>query len=175
MTGVQTCALPICFPVTIDIGGKNSDGLEKWLPVILAATAALLFSSGLNNEMVDVDDHSATTNNPAVTRLDFFSGFNLGMFAPLTWFGYAICIGMLIVVLRRDTIMVLMGIELLLNAANLSLVSFSNSMGMIDGQLQVFFIITVAAAESAIGLSIVVNLYRNFGSIKTQSATTLKG
>lgn len=74
-----------------DIGGNNSDGLEKWLPVILAATAALLFSSGLNNEMVDVDDHSATTNNPAVTRLDFFSGFNLGMFAPLTWFGYAIC------------------------------------------------------------------------------------
>jgi NADH-quinone oxidoreductase subunit K len=83
--------------------------------------------------------------------------------------------GMLIVLLRRDTIMVLMGIELLLNAANLSLVVFSNSMGMIEGQLQVFFVITVAAAESAIGLSIVVNLYRNFGSIKTVSATTLKG
>jgi NADH-quinone oxidoreductase subunit K len=46
---------------------------------------------------------------------------------------------------------------------------------MIDGQLQVFFVITVAAAESAIGLSILVNLYRNFGSIQTQSATTLKG
>jgi NADH-quinone oxidoreductase subunit K len=84
-------------------------------------------------------------------------------------------IGMLVVLLRRDTIMVLMGIELLLNAANLSIVSFSNSMGMIDGQLQVFFIITIAAAESAIGLSIVVNLYRNFGSIKTGAATTLKG
>lgn len=83
--------------------------------------------------------------------------------------------GMLVVLLRRDTIMVLMGIELLLNAANLSLVSFSNSMGMIDGQMQVFFVITVAAAESAIGLSIVVNLYRNFGSIKTGAATTLKG
>ena len=84
-------------------------------------------------------------------------------------------LGMLIVLLRRDTIMVLMGIELLLNAANLSLVSFSNSMSMIEGQIQVFFVITVAAAESAIGLSIVVNLYRNFGSIKTKSATTLKG
>lgn len=71
--------------------GINSQGLEKWLPVILAGTAALLFSSGLNNEMVDVDDHSATTNNPAVTRLEFFSGFNLGMFAPLTWLGYAVC------------------------------------------------------------------------------------
>jgi NADH-quinone oxidoreductase subunit K len=83
--------------------------------------------------------------------------------------------GMLVVLLRRDTIMILMGIELLLNAANLSLVVFSKSAHMIEGQVQVFFIITIAAAESAIGLSILVNLYRNFGSIKTQSATTLKG
>lgn len=83
--------------------------------------------------------------------------------------------GMLVVLLRRDTIMILMGIELLLNAANLSLVSFSNSYNMIEGQLQVFFIITIAAAESAVGLSILVNLYRNFGSIKTQDATSLKG
>jgi NADH-quinone oxidoreductase subunit K len=83
--------------------------------------------------------------------------------------------GILIVLLRRDTIMILMGIELLLNAANLSLVAFSKSYAMIDGQLQVFFVITIAAAESAIGLSILVNLYRNFGSIKTQNATTLKG
>ncbi|HXH30431.1 MAG TPA: NADH-quinone oxidoreductase subunit NuoK [Bacteriovoracaceae bacterium] len=84
-------------------------------------------------------------------------------------------IGMLVVLLRRDTIMILMGIELLLNAANLSLVAFSKSAGMIEGQIQVFFIITIAAAESAIGLSILVNLYRNFGSIKTQDATSLKG
>lgn len=83
--------------------------------------------------------------------------------------------GILIVLLRRDTIMILMGIELLLNAANLSLVAFSRSAHMIEGQLQVFFVITIAAAESAIGLSILVNLYRNFGSIKTQSANTLKG
>ena len=83
--------------------------------------------------------------------------------------------GMLIVLLRRDTIMILMGIELLLNAANLSMVAFSRANHMLDGQLQVFFVITIAAAESAIGLSILVNLYRNFGSIKTQSATTLKG
>lgn len=83
--------------------------------------------------------------------------------------------GVLVVLLRRDTIMILMGIELLLNAANLSIVAFSKSAGMIEGQIQVFFVITIAAAESAIGLSILVNLYRNFGSIKTQSATTLKG
>ncbi len=84
-------------------------------------------------------------------------------------------VGMMVVLLRRDTIMVLMGIELLLNAANLSLVGFSNSSQMIEGQMQVFFVITIAAAESAIGLSILVNLYRNFGSIKTEIANTLKG
>ncbi len=83
--------------------------------------------------------------------------------------------GMLVVLMRRDTIMILMGIELLLNAANLSMVAFSKAHQMLDGQMQVFFVITIAAAESAIGLSILVNLYRNFGSIKTQSATTLKG
>src|SRR6478672_3807878 len=83
--------------------------------------------------------------------------------------------GMLVVLMRRDTIMILMGIELLLNAANLSMVAFSRAHHMIDGQLQVFFVITIAAAESAIGLSILVNLYRNFGSIKTQTANTIKG
>jgi NADH:ubiquinone oxidoreductase subunit K len=83
--------------------------------------------------------------------------------------------GMLVVLLRRDTIMILMGIELLLNAANLSMIGFSHGANMIEGQLQVFFVITIAAAESAIGLSILVNLYRNFGSIKTDNATTLKG
>ncbi len=84
-------------------------------------------------------------------------------------------LGMLVVLMRRDTIMILMGIELLLNAANLSMVAFSRAHHMIDGQISVFFVITIAAAESAIGLSILVNLYRNFGSIKTQNATTLKG
>ncbi len=84
-------------------------------------------------------------------------------------------IGLLVVLLRRDTIMILMGIELLLNSANLSLVAFSKASHMIEGQVQVFFIITIAAAESAVGLSILVNLYRNFGSIKTQFAKTMKG
>ncbi len=88
---------------------------------------------------------------------------------------FLLTIGMLVVLLRRDTIMILMGIELMLNAANLSIVAFSKSAGMIEGQIQVFFIITIAAAESAVGLSILVNLYRNFGSIKTQNANTLKG
>jgi NADH-quinone oxidoreductase subunit K len=84
-------------------------------------------------------------------------------------------IGLLIVLTRRNTIILLMGVELMLNAANLSLVGFSHHLSHIDGQMQVFFVITIAAAESAIGLSILVNLYRNFGSIKTDMAMGLRG
>jgi NADH-quinone oxidoreductase subunit K len=84
-------------------------------------------------------------------------------------------IGMMIVLLRRNTIVLLMGIELMLNAANLSLVSFARASGQLDGQVMVFFVITIAAAESAVGLSILVNLYRNFGSINTDEAKTLQG
>jgi NADH-quinone oxidoreductase subunit K len=83
--------------------------------------------------------------------------------------------GLLVMVIRQNTIMLLMGIELMLNAANLSLVGFSKLYGLVDGQVQVFFIITIAAAESAIGLSILVNLYRHFGSIQTSNASKLKG
>lgn len=88
---------------------------------------------------------------------------------------FLFCVGILIVLLRRNTIVLLLGIELMLNAANLSLVTFANQMQMIDGQVQVFFVITIAAAESAIGLSILVNLYRNFGNIQTDRARTLNG
>ncbi len=84
-------------------------------------------------------------------------------------------VGMLIVVLRRNTIMILMGIELMLNAANISMVAFSHNLAMVDGQIQVFFTITIAAAESAIGLSILINLFRNFGTSKTDEASILKG
>ncbi|MBY0517433.1 MAG: NADH-quinone oxidoreductase subunit NuoK [Bacteriovoracaceae bacterium] len=84
-------------------------------------------------------------------------------------------VGMTIVLLRRNTIVLLMGIELMLNAANLSLVAFSRANGQLDGQVMVFFVITIAAAESAVGLSILVNLYRNFGSINTDRAKSLQG
>ncbi len=83
-------------------------------------------------------------------------------------------VGVTMVALRRNTIFLLMGIELMLNAANLSLVAFSNQLNMIDGQVQVFFIITIAAAESAVGLSILINLYRNFGTIRTENTQTLR-
>lgn len=84
-------------------------------------------------------------------------------------------IGLLGVVIRRNTIAILMGIELMLNAVNLSLVCFSKDLNHLSPQLFVFFIVAVAAAESAIGFSIIVNLYRNFGSIQTDKPSELKG
>ena len=67
-----------------------SDSSEKWLPWALAGIAFILFSTGFSNLMVGVDDHSATVDNPAVRDFLIFSGFNLGMYAPMTWIGYEI-------------------------------------------------------------------------------------
>lgn len=68
----------------------TSIATEKWLPWALAALAFILYATGLKNEMLSMDDHSATINNPAVTDFNLFGGFNLGMYAPVTWLGYAI-------------------------------------------------------------------------------------
>ena len=98
---------------------------------------------------------------------------NFYMFIQILAF-FLFVVGVSMVALRRNTIFLLMGIELMLNAANLSLVAFSNELHMIDGQIQVFFVITIAAAESAIGLSILINLYRNFGTVRTENTQTLR-
>jgi protein O-mannosyl-transferase len=62
----------------------------EWYPYALAVAAFLLYSFGFNNPMVAMDDHTATINNPAVKDFAFFKHFNLGMFAPVTWFFYGI-------------------------------------------------------------------------------------
>lgn len=87
---------------------------------------------------------------------------------------YLFAMGLLGLILRRNTLVMLMSIELLLNAVNLSFVTFARELNQLNGQVQVFFIITIAAAESAVGLSILINVYRNFGSIKTDRTTILR-
>ena len=69
-------------------------------------------------------------------------------------------IGVLGVLLRRNAIVVLMSVELMLNAVNLTLVAFSQTMGDPSGQILVFFVMSVAAAEAAVGLAIVIALFR---------------
>ena len=76
---------------------------------------------------------------------------------------------------RRNVIILLMAIELMLLAVNLNFVAFSRHLGDMAGQVFVFFILTVAAAESAIGLAILVLLFRNVGSIDVEDLAKLKG
>ena len=76
---------------------------------------------------------------------------------------------------RKNIIILLMAIELMLLAVNLNFVAFSHFLGDITGQVFVFFILTVAAAESAIGLAILVVLFRNLRTINVQDLDQLKG
>jgi NADH-quinone oxidoreductase subunit K len=76
---------------------------------------------------------------------------------------------------RRNVLLMLMCIELLLLAANFNFVAFSRYLGQLDGQIFVFFILTVAAAESAIGLAILVVLFRERRSIDVEDLNTLRG
>jgi len=76
---------------------------------------------------------------------------------------------------RRNVLIMLMAIELMLLAVNLNFIAFSSFLGDMAGQVFVFFILTVAAAESAIGLAILVLLYRNVGSIDVEDLDRLKG
>ena len=70
-------------------------------------------------------------------------------------------LGVLGVMLRRNAIVILMSVELMLNSVNLTLVAFSQAMGDVSGQILVFFVMSVAAAEAAIGLAIVIAIFRN--------------
>ncbi len=76
---------------------------------------------------------------------------------------------------RKNLIVLLMAIELMLLAVNINFVAFSHHLGDMHGQVFVFFILTVAAAESAIGLAILVLLFRNKNSIDVQDLNSLKG
>jgi NADH-quinone oxidoreductase subunit K len=76
---------------------------------------------------------------------------------------------------RRNVIIVLMAIELMLLAVNLNFIAFSHYLNDVAGQVFVFFILTVAAAESAIGLAILVVLFRNLHTIDVEDLDSLKG
>jgi NADH-quinone oxidoreductase subunit K len=76
---------------------------------------------------------------------------------------------------RRNLIVLLMAIELMLLAVNMNFIAFSHFLGNTAGQIFVFFILTVAAAESAIGLAILVLLFRNKSNINVEELNTLKG
>jgi NADH-quinone oxidoreductase subunit K len=78
------------------------------------------------------------------------------------------------VFLRRNLITILLSIEIMLNAVNLSFVAFGHDRGTVDGQIIVFFVMTVAAAEAAVGLAIVIALFRHRESLNPDAFTALK-
>jgi NADH-quinone oxidoreductase subunit K len=84
------------------------------------------------------------------------------------------CIGIMGVLFRRNAIIIMMCIELMLNSVNLLLVSFSAYSGGSDGQVFVFFIMVVAAAEVAVGLALLVSIYRNMASTDIDILSNLK-
>ena len=78
------------------------------------------------------------------------------------------------VFVRRNVITILLAVEIMLNAVNLTFVAFGRALGAVDGQIIVFFVMTVAAAEAAVGLAIIINLFRQRASLNPDSFTTLK-
>ncbi|MBI3874399.1 MAG: NADH-quinone oxidoreductase subunit NuoK [Verrucomicrobia bacterium] len=84
------------------------------------------------------------------------------------------CLGLLGVTVRRNLLVIYMSLELMLNASNLALVAFSRFRNDLNGQLMVFFIITVAAAEVSVGLALIVALYRKRQSAHVEDLATLK-
>ncbi len=83
-------------------------------------------------------------------------------------------IGVLGVLLRRNILIMFMSIELMLNAVNLAFVALSRHLGSVDGQVVVFLVMTVAAAEAAVGLAIIICLFRNKKSVNIDDFNLMK-
>ena len=88
--------------------------------------------------------------------------------------GALFAIGLLGVIVRRNLLIIYMSLEMMLNAANVALVAMSRFNGNLDGQVMVFFIITVAAAEVSVGLALIVALYRKRQTADVEDLATMK-
>ncbi|MBI2997588.1 MAG: NADH-quinone oxidoreductase subunit NuoK [Deltaproteobacteria bacterium] len=98
--------------------------------------------------------------------------------APLDYYLFLsavlFAIGVVGVVIRRNLIVILMSIELMLNAVNLTFIAFARSLGSMEGQVIVFFVMTVAAAEAVIGLAIIISIFRHRQTLDPQEMQTLR-
>lgn len=97
----------------------------------------------------------------------------VGLNAFILVSGLLFAIGILGVILRKNTLVIYMSLELMLNAVNLALIAFSRYNGTMDGNIFVFFIITVAAAEVAVGLAIIVALFRKRQTVMVNELNAL--
>ena len=101
---------------------------------------------------------------------------------PLSWYlllaAFVFSCGLYAALVRRNAIAVLIGIELMLNAVNINLVAFwrySNTIGMLQGQVFAIFVIAIAAAEAAVGLALIISVYRNRKTVNLDELTLLQG
>ncbi|HWF19823.1 MAG TPA: NADH-quinone oxidoreductase subunit NuoK [Verrucomicrobiae bacterium] len=99
---------------------------------------------------------------------------NVGLQHYMVVSGLLFSLGLLGVIMRRNLLVIYMCLELMLNSANLALVALSRFNGNLDGQIMVFFIITVAAAEVAVGLALIVALYRKRQTAHVEDLTSMK-
>jgi NADH-quinone oxidoreductase subunit K len=83
-------------------------------------------------------------------------------------------LGVIAFIFKRNILTIFMSIELMLNAVNLAFVTFSRSLGLLHGQVFVFFVIVVAAAEAAVGLAIIILIHRNRGTLNVENVDSLK-
>ena len=83
--------------------------------------------------------------------------------------------GMIGVLMRKNVIVILMSIELMLNAVNLSFIAFSSYSGNMNGQIMVFFVMTIAAAEAGVGLALAVAIYKRFKEVNIRFFEQLRG
>ena len=88
--------------------------------------------------------------------------------------GILFTIGVMGVLLRRNTIIIFMAVELMLNAVNMSFVAFARQLGSMDGQLIVFFVMSVAAAEAAVGLAIILSVFRNRETVNADELNLMR-
>ena len=96
--------------------------------------------------------------------MSYFVGLSAVLFA----------IGVAGVLLRRNTIVIFMSIEIMLNAVNLAFVALGRRLGSMDGQVIVFFVMTVAAAEAAVGLAIIISIFRNRETVNADELNLMK-
>jgi NADH-quinone oxidoreductase subunit K len=100
---------------------------------------------------------------------------HVGLTHYLVVSGILFSLGIFAVITRRNAILVLMGIELILNSANVNFIAFSRYGGVnLDGQMAAIFVIILAAAEAAVALAIVLNIYKNFHTVNVDEINKMK-
>jgi NADH-quinone oxidoreductase subunit K len=97
---------------------------------------------------------------------------------PISWYltlaAVLFAIGAVGVVIRRNVIVILMAIEIMLNAVNLTFIALARQLGSVDGQVVVFFVMAVAAAEAAVGLAIIIAVFRNRETVNADDLVSLR-